>query len=323
MTSQSVAISTRFRETLKKVPGLRFAKRKAWDFIGWAVRNTVERKYHRTIESLPIFTPVSAGSARDRARLTVFAANQVLPLLSSLIDQTRTDRLSATIRAESLCTEAGSIDAADKLAFLFRKHGSDKAGTHNYQHIYGSILRNPASVTSVLEIGLGTNYSDIVSSMGPGGKPGASLRAFRDFLPNARIYGADIDARILFEEERISTFFVDQTDAESLENLGAKVGGNCDLIVDDGLHAPNANISVLVFALNRLKPGGWLVIEDVSRSAYPVWKVVAALLPKEYKPYMIEGTVHMVFAVQRLGQPGSNPDTPATTRAETPTCQTR
>jgi hypothetical protein len=27
------------------------------------------------------------------------------------------------------------------------------------------------------------------------------------------------------------------------------------LIIDDGLHSPNANISVLAFALNNLKPG--------------------------------------------------------------------
>ena len=39
------------------------------------------------------------------------------------------------------------------------------------------------------------------------GKPGASLRAWRDYFENALIYGADIDKNILFKENRINTFF--------------------------------------------------------------------------------------------------------------------
>jgi hypothetical protein len=36
---------------------------------------------------------------------------------------------------------------------------------------------------------------------------GGSLRAFREFFPNARIIGLDIDREALFQEGRISTFF--------------------------------------------------------------------------------------------------------------------
>ena len=61
------------------------------------------------------------------------------------------------------------------------------------------------SVTNIFEIGLGSINTKIVSNMGKFGKPGASLRAFRDFCPNAIIYGADIDQSILFKEERIKT----------------------------------------------------------------------------------------------------------------------
>jgi SAM-dependent methyltransferase len=151
----------------------------------------------------------------------------------------------------------------------------------------------------MLEIGLGTNNTDVVSNMGQMGRPGASLRAFRDFLPNAEIYGADIDKRILFKEERISTFFVDQTDLNSFAELDANVSKKFDLIIDDGLHSPNANIAVLIFALTRLKRDGWLVIEDVNHDALPVWQVVAALLPGDFKPYIIEARVHLVFAIQK------------------------
>ena len=39
--------------------------------------------------------------------------------------------------------------------------------------------------------------------MGIKGKPGASVRAFRDYFDKAIIYGADIDSKILFFEKRI------------------------------------------------------------------------------------------------------------------------
>jgi SAM-dependent methyltransferase len=136
--------------------------------------------------------------------------------------------------------------------------------------------------------------------MGRQGKPGASLRAFRDYLPRACIYGADVDTRILFEEDRIKTFFVDQTDLASLESLGRRIAGDFDLIIDDGLHSPNANIAVLAFALKRLKPGGWVVIEDIVGDAAPVWHVVAALLPQTFEPHLVairKGGV--AFAVRR------------------------
>ncbi len=70
--------------------------------------------------------------------------------------------------------------------------------------------------------------------MGAGGVPGASLRAFRDYLPKATIIGADIDKRILFQDGRIQTYFVDQTDLRSLESLGENIPDFVDLIIDDG-----------------------------------------------------------------------------------------
>jgi 23S rRNA U2552 (ribose-2'-O)-methylase RlmE/FtsJ len=104
---------------------------------------------------------------------------------------------------------------------------------------------------------MGSNNLDVVSNMGAGGRPGASLRAFRDFLPNAQIYGADIDDSILFQENRIKTFPVDQLNPEALSRLGELIPDNYfDLIIDDGLHAPDANVNTLSFALGKVAPGG-------------------------------------------------------------------
>jgi hypothetical protein len=150
----------------------------------------------------------------------------------------------------------------------------------------------------MLEVGLGTNNEDIVSNMGKGGKPGASLHAFREFAPSARIYGADVDRRILFEDTNIRTFYVDQTDPGSFEALAANIDEKFDLIIDDGLHSPNANIATLLFGLKNLKLGGCIVVEDIAPAALPVWQVVSALLPAGYTSRLIQAGEALVFVVE-------------------------
>jgi hypothetical protein len=159
---------------------------------------------------------------------------------------------------------------------ILDSQGSDKAASnHGYHIIYAHILRNRSIPINLLEIGMGTNNVDIVSTMGPNGVPGASLRAFRDFLPYSNIFGADIDSRILFEEDRIQTFQVDQTCLDSMENLGLQLPKELDLIIDDGLHSPYANLASLIFGLPKIKVGGWIVPEDISSSTLPLWQLVA------------------------------------------------
>ena len=150
-----------------------------------------------------------------------------------------------------------------------------------------------------MEVGIGTNNEDVASNMGCFGRPGSSLRAFRDALPGARIYGADVDPRILFREERIETFLVDQTNLASFDELGRSIEGELDLVIDDGLHAPNANLATLIFGLPRLKPGGWLVVEDIKPIAVPFWQVVAAFLPERYRPCIVSSDRDILFVVER------------------------
>ena len=133
----------------------------------------------------------------------------------------------------------------------------------------------------------GTNNTDIVSNMGENGRPGASLRAFRDFCPSAMIFGADIDRRILFAEDRIETRFVDQSDTATLDESSAKLPGDFDLIVDGGLHAPDANLATLRFAMAKARIGGWIVIEDINPGQTAFWQVVAALVPANFEKFLI------------------------------------
>jgi glycosyltransferase involved in cell wall biosynthesis len=145
--------------------------------------------------------------------------------------------------------------------------GSDKSGPfHNYTVLYDSLFsRFRNEELAVFELGLGTDKVGAPSSMGREGKPGASLRGWRAYFPRALIYGADIDADILFQEDRIRTFWTDQREPRAIRALWNKLDDVVfDIIVDDGLHEAAANICFLMESIGRLKPGGIYVIEDVT-----------------------------------------------------------
>ena len=76
-------------------------------------------------------------------------------------------------------------------------------------------------------------------------------------VKNSEIYGADIDSQILFKDERISTYYVDQTKERSLKKLFKLIGNNFDLIIDDGLHSHTANLNVIINCLKFLNKERW------------------------------------------------------------------
>jgi hypothetical protein len=166
---------------------------------------------------------------------------------------------------------------SDLLAGLFERHGSDKGYIqlnnlpypwipHNYSDFYSRLFGyRRESITKVFECGIGTNDISFPSNMTSNGKPGASLRAWRDYFPNAFVYGADIDRNVLFEEERIKTFYVDQLNPQSIESCWDEVGENeFDVILDDGLHTFEAGVTLFVNSIERLSATGTYIIEDVS-----------------------------------------------------------
>tara|TARA_B100000963_G_scaffold345293_1_gene349244 strand:+ start:252 stop:959 length:708 start_codon:yes stop_codon:yes gene_type:complete len=154
------------------------------------------------------------------------------------------------------------------LKVLMDNYGSDKGGKnneHNFAQYYSEIFHNQKDkIENFLEIGLGTNDINMPSNMGKDGKPLASLRAWRDYFKNANIYGADIDRNILNDENRIKTFYVDQTNPESIKDLFFKIGNKkFDIILEDGLHEFNANICFFENSIKFLKSDGTYIIEDV------------------------------------------------------------
>jgi len=249
-------------------------------------------------QPLALFVPNSAGDSAALLDLTLQAVHQTFPFLNHLL-QVLGKEPPLVVGIDQFPTDDAGRGTARRLASAFDRFGSDKSSGRDYHLLYGEILKNPEAVSCVLEIGLGTNHLDVVSNMGAQGRPGASLRAFRECLPNAVILGADVDTRVLFEEERIRTHHVDQTDLASFESLGRHVPDAVDLIIDDGLHSPNANLAVLAFAVGRLKVGGWLVVEDIPERAIPFWNVVAALLPDTFAGNLVRAKGALAFALRK------------------------
>jgi hypothetical protein len=152
------------------------------------VENFYGGGFAEIFKGLPSFNPTSGGTDATLALLTLRAAQNTFPLLVKLLEKSGREPL-APIAADEFCDSAVSRENAAMLGKLFTKYGSDKT-SHYYHLIYGKIIMG---AKDLLEIGLGTDNTKFVSTMGVDGRPGASLRAFRDFLPDASIYGADIE----------------------------------------------------------------------------------------------------------------------------------
>ena len=158
------------------------------------------------------------------------------------------------------------------LTELMLKHGSDKGGTtqtnHNYTTVYEPLLFHLKALgpsVNFFELGLGTINRNLPSSMWwcPGYRPGASQRAWSEWLPEATIIGADIDPDTMFNEGNITTYQVDQTDPASIEKMWSCLENQFDVIIDDGLHEFEANHTFLLNSHHKLKTGGIYIIEDI------------------------------------------------------------
>jgi SAM-dependent methyltransferase len=182
-----------------------------------------------------------------------------------------------------------NVLAPTKVCRVMTKYGSDKSRSNNYTTVYSALLEDRCDQPlRILELGLGTNDPDAPSSMGVFGVPGASLRGWRELFPHALVFGADIDRAILFQEDRIKTFYCDQLDRSSIRELWshADLQGGADIIIEDGLHTLEANVSFLEGSLDHLRPGGVYVAEDIAWNRLDEWyRRVETIYSKQYPTY--------------------------------------
>ena len=161
-----------------------------------------------------------------------------------------------------------------ELCQLFFENGSDKCPQifHSYSEHYFDILKEFRNTfTDVLEIGIGVP-SIMAPIVGEKYKIGASLFAWKEFFQESTIYGLDINTESFFDEERIHTFWTDQSNSEHLISTISEIRKfknnqdlKFDLIIDDGSHIVEHMTLTFITLLNFLKPGGIYIIEDIKK----------------------------------------------------------
>ena len=240
----------------------------------------------------------SAGSANDdtHKHLWIQGASQFIPQVNQLL--THTGYIPTILPITHFLSAAHTEADAWVLGNILKCHSSDKSTTHTYHILYSYIFHQLGkdAPLKLLEIGLGTNNPALISSMGATGRPGASLYAFREYLPNASLYGGDIDQNILFEYDRITTRYVDQMKQSTFTIFD----GLYDVIIDDGLHSIAANFNTLLFALEHLKVGGWFVVEDIQLIDNFNAIDFVLLSTGKYETYMIDAKGCYMFSIKKL-----------------------
>lgn len=201
-----------------------------------------------------------------------------------------------------------------ELQILCDKYGSDKGSilisghkhaynwpAHTYASIYEIIFAKiKDNVTYIFECGIGTNNTSVPSNMTSSGRPGASLRVWREYFKKSihTVYGADIDKTILFRDTNIITDYMDQTSKQSIDMYFAQYIQNTNIkfniMIDDGLHTPEAAICLFKNSIKYLTNDGIYIIEDVhSDSLIPLQEFFAT---QDYMVnYIIMNTVQDKF----------------------------
>jgi len=232
--------------------------------------------------------PASAGNARQHLTQLFEGSQKSLSLLVNAAKDLGSKEIIHPINI----TDLFEIDDESlKLETLLNSYGSDKGSFHGYFPAYSFLINKLGRRNLyILEIGLGTNNLDTMSNMGADGKPGASLRAWRDFCLDSSIIGCDIDERILFDEPGIKTFQLDQTSESSWQNFKKEIKtSKFHLIIDDGLHSPLANLQTILAVEDLITPDGMIVIEDIAIQSIPIWQTLAILLEDCWEVKLVQG----------------------------------
>ena len=261
----SEELTTRFHQTrlsgfVKRAPGISAVAQRWW------IRE--QTKYFREALS-------TLGPPLDSAP-TEAGSSQVL--IPSLTDAR--NKLPEYVAAGEAFSDAMS-EWCSTSKFISISREPESLG---YQDVYAPILSHLTDCGArVLEIGIGVNDPHARSGMSYDHQPGASLRGWSYYLKGSEVHGADIDRRVLVDTDRYTTHYVDQLDVPSIRALAQEVGAPLDLIVDDGLHTPEANANVMTVLLPSLSPIGVMVVEDILPEYDPIWESLGGLLPSAYR----------------------------------------
>lgn len=123
------------------------------------------------------------------------------------------------------------------------KYGTDKATTHFYMDNYEKYFSNYREEKfTMLELGVAG---------------GASLNTWKEYFPNADVWGIDNNPDCGGEDR----FIGNQMDDVFLEAVIRSIG-NPFIIIDDASHHAPKTIKTFEMLFHKVKQGGWYVVED-------------------------------------------------------------
>lgn len=158
-----------------------------------------------------------------------------------------------------------SIDSTNSitdLCLLGVKYPTDKSPyntdgnlhKHAYTSIYNLLFSNIRyNDLRIGELGILENHS---------------MLSWREFFPNAKLYGFEwfdsrLDKAIADGIPNCIYTKMDVTNPSSIEEGLVNAGSNFDILMDDSTHVFEDQIKFINVAYKHLKPGGFLIVEDI------------------------------------------------------------
>ena len=180
------------------------------------------------------------------------------------------------------------INNSSELCEIGKKYDTDKSSQrrnvtdirhcHPYTLFYDGIFKNKKDEPlKIAELGI---------------LHGASILMWKEYFPNAEIYGFDYDTNLLnnfkknFNNDRVTLSNIDVTNKDSIVKAFSNFNILFDIIIEDTTHKFEDQIKVIENTYQFLKPGGILIVEDIFKS-YHENAYINRLTPilKEFQDY--------------------------------------
>ena len=159
-----------------------------------------------------------------------------------------------------------------RLTEIANEAGTDKGTVHGdaqgYTLIYEMLfepIRDQA--LNLLEVGLAIGGPEHSMPASREVTDAPSVRMWRGYFPNAKIFGVDVSDFSVFETDWFRFRAADCGDREQLDEVVAELSGSgvaLDVIIDDASHASFHQQLTMLKLFPLLKPGGFYVIEDLN-----------------------------------------------------------
>lgn len=127
---------------------------------------------------------------------------------------------------------------------------SDKGTTHNYINGYYNNEFTPKRDTelSILELGLAG---------------GASIKLWNGWFTNVKIIGMDIEDECINSFSDANNIIIQVRDGYCENTLKEWSDNIFDYIIEDGPHTLESQIFSVKYWIDKIKPGGKLIVEDI------------------------------------------------------------